>query len=67
VAIEREIALIQEFRARLIAEVATGKLDVRSVSASLPEVTEPETADDLDEVDELNEAVDDPGDEEVAA
>ena len=33
---EREIALIQEFRTRLIADVVTGNLDVRTIAASLP-------------------------------
>lgn len=35
-----EIALIQEFRTRLIADVVTGQLDVRAVAANLPELTE---------------------------
>lgn len=65
--LERENALIQEFRTRLIADVVTGKLDVRAAAASLPEVTEPEPIDALTEVDDLDEAVDDPDDEEVAA
>lgn len=39
----REIALLQEFRARLIADVVTGQLDVRSIAASLPD--EPELID----------------------
>ena len=33
----REIALIQEYRSRLIADVVTGKLDVREAAAELPE------------------------------
>ena len=33
----REIALFREYRARLIADVVTGKLDVRSAAAELPE------------------------------
>jgi type I restriction enzyme S subunit len=33
---EREIALIREYRARLIADVVTGQLDVRAAAASLP-------------------------------
>lgn len=32
----RELELIREYRARLIADVVTGKLDVREVSARLP-------------------------------
>ena len=34
----REIDLLQEYRTRLIADVVTGKLDVREVAAALPEV-----------------------------
>jgi type I restriction enzyme, S subunit len=33
---EREIALMQEYRTRLTADVVTGKLDVRIVAARLP-------------------------------
>lgn len=65
--IQREIALIQEFRTRLIADVVTGKLDVRAAAASLPEVTEIEPIDDLVEGDDLDETVDDAENEEVAA
>lgn len=62
-----EIALIQEFRTRLIADVVTGKLDVRAAAASLPETVELEATDDLVEDDDLEEAVDDAENEEVAA
>jgi type I restriction enzyme S subunit len=62
-----EIALIQEFRTRLIADVVTGKLDVRAAAASLPETVELEPIDDLVEGDDLDEAVDDAENEEVAA
>jgi type I restriction enzyme S subunit len=34
---EREIELIREYRTRLIADVVTGKLDVRTAAARLPE------------------------------
>lgn len=34
---EREIALMQEYRTRLVADVVTGKLDVRAAAAKLPE------------------------------
>jgi type I restriction enzyme S subunit len=63
----REIALIQEFRTRLIADVVTGKLDVRALAASLPETVELEPIDDLVEGDDLDEAIDDAENEEVAA
>jgi type I restriction enzyme, S subunit len=33
---EREIALIREYRTRLIADVVTGQLDVRAAAARLP-------------------------------
>lgn len=33
----REIALLREYRTRLIADVVTGKLDVRAAAANLPE------------------------------
>ena len=52
--IEREIALLREFRKRLIADVVTGKLDIRAVAAALPETSEYEvqpigTAEAIDE------------------
>jgi type I restriction enzyme S subunit len=34
---EREIALMQEYRTRLTADIVTGKLDVREAAAKLPE------------------------------
>ena len=43
----REITLLREYRTRLIADVVTGKLDVREAAASLPDETdEPEARDD---------------------
>ena len=48
---EREIELLNEYRIRLIADVVTGKLDVRDAAAALPEVdplTESGDADDLE-------------------
>jgi type I restriction enzyme, S subunit len=35
---EREIALVQEYRTRLTADVVTGKLDVREAAAKLPDL-----------------------------
>jgi type I restriction enzyme S subunit len=35
--IEREIELLREYRTRLVADVVTGKLDVREAAARLPE------------------------------
>ena len=34
--LEREITLLREYRTRLVADVVTGKLDVRAVAAALP-------------------------------
>jgi len=54
---EREIALMQEYRTRLTADVVTGKLDVREAAARLPDLPSeaaasadlaPDEADDLD-------------------
>jgi type I restriction enzyme S subunit len=46
--VRREIALLAEYRTRLIADVVTGKLDVREAAARLPEETE--ESEPLDEV-----------------
>ena len=47
-----EIALLGEYRARLIADVVTGKLDVREVAADLPEV-DPADLEDIIEIDDV--------------
>ncbi|MHB8907595.1 MAG: restriction endonuclease subunit S [Syntrophales bacterium] len=45
---ELAISLLREYRTRLIADVVTGKLDVREAAARLPdEVDEPEPLDDM--------------------
>jgi type I restriction enzyme S subunit len=51
---DHEIALLREYRTRLIADVVTGKLDVREAAARLPDETdEPELSDDsIDETDD---------------
>jgi len=46
----REIELMREYRTRLIADVVTGKLDVREPSAKLPDEPEESVAPDLAEV-----------------
>jgi len=46
----REIELLNEYRTRLIADVVTGKLDVREVAAALPEVDHLDIEDNLDAV-----------------
>jgi type I restriction enzyme S subunit len=48
---EREIELLNEYRTRLIADVVTGKLDVRDAAAALPEVDPLAEDDDADELD----------------
>lgn len=55
---EREIELLREYRTRLIADVVTGKLDVREAAARLPEAEgtpadEPELAEMGEASDEL--------------
>jgi type I restriction enzyme S subunit len=48
-AAKRGIDLLREYRTRLIADVVTGKLDVREAAARLPDETEePEPLDELD-------------------
>jgi type I restriction enzyme S subunit len=37
---QREISLLREYRTRLVADVVTGKLDVREAAARLPEEEE---------------------------
>lgn len=57
---EREIALMQEYRARLTADIVTGKLDVREAAAKLPEVVESSDSD-LDVMDKEGEIDDTDG------
>ena len=45
----RQIELVQEYRTRLIADVVTGKLDVREAAAQLPEEALDEPSDDAAE------------------
>jgi len=69
--IRREIDLLREYRTRLIADVVTGKLDVREAAAQLPEETdapEPsEVADAFDEPEEAAEVEDATESEEMEA
>ena len=44
--IEREIELLREYRTRLVADVVTGKLDVREAALHLPDEAPPETVED---------------------
>ena len=41
--LEREIDLLREYRTRLVADVVTGKLDVREAAAQLPDEAAPDT------------------------
>lgn len=50
----REISLLREHRTRLIADVVTGKLDVREAAAQLPE--EPAELDESDATEEVEES-----------
>jgi type I restriction enzyme S subunit len=62
---EREIDLLREYRTRLVADVVTGKLDVREAAAKLPvEELANEAGDEL--VDEASEIIEDEITEPVA-
>ncbi len=55
--LEREIALLREYRTRLTADVVTGKLDVRTAVASIPDPAcgEPSRTSPLDDSDDPEE------------
>jgi type I restriction enzyme S subunit len=65
--IGREIAFLREFRTRLIADVVTGKLDVRGAAAALPEITKTERIDEPIDGEDVEEAIEDVENEAVAA
>ncbi len=44
--LEREIELLREYRTCLVADVVTGKLDVREAAARLPDEAQPDTTED---------------------
>ena len=44
--LEREIELLREYRTRLVADVVTGKLDVREAAARLPDEAPPDVTED---------------------
>ena len=44
--LEREIELLREYRTRLVADVVTGKLDVREAALRLPDEAPPDTFED---------------------
>lgn len=65
--LQREIELLREYRIRLIADVVTGKLDVREAAAWLPdEADEPELIDETEELvdNEPNDTVEENADAE---
>jgi type I restriction enzyme S subunit len=60
--LKREIALLREYRTRLVADVVTGKLDVREAASKLPAETLSDPAevvadfgDDLDDLELIDE------------
>jgi type I restriction enzyme S subunit len=66
--VEREIDLIREYRTRLIADVVTGKLDVRAATTALPEEPADEAGRDESELiaEMENESLEDDNGEEIA-
>ena len=51
--LQREIELFREYRTRFVADVVTGKLDVREAVSRLPDEAEPDTGGEpADETDE---------------
>jgi type I restriction enzyme S subunit len=60
--LEREIALLREYRTRLVADVVTGKIDVRDAAARLPDEAPLPDATSEGELDDLSDDL--PGDEE---
>jgi type I restriction enzyme S subunit len=65
-AARREIELLREYRERLIADVVTGKVDVREVAAQLPEEPPEEEATEPEPMDEAAALAEDGEDEEDA-
>jgi type I restriction enzyme S subunit len=54
--LNREIDLLREYRSRLIADVVTGKLDVRQAAARLPDEAPIDTADSEPDLDDETDA-----------
>ena len=65
--VEKEIVLLQEFRNRLVADVVTGKLDVRATAADVPDITERQTAEEALEDEDTELDFDQTETEELAA
>ena len=56
--LEREIELLREYRTRLVADVVTGKLDVRHAALHLPDEAPPDTVEDDADLNRDPDAVD---------
>ena len=56
--LEREIELLREYRSRLVADVVTGKLDVREAAGRLPDEAPPDPAEDAADLSDETEAAD---------
>jgi type I restriction enzyme S subunit len=61
--LEREIELLREYRTRLVADVVTGKLDVREEAALLPEEALPDTIENATGLDDEINPTDEEADE----
>ena len=57
--LEREIELVGEYRKRLVADVVTGKLDVREAAMHLPDEAAPDIAEDDTDLSLDSDAADD--------
>lgn len=62
----REVELVREYRTRLVADVVTGKLDVREMAAELPGPDPMEVGDALDDFHEVEPNLDELGGESIA-
>ena len=56
--LKREVELLREYRTRLVADVVTGKLDVREAAARLPEEAAADIAEDDTDLSDETESVD---------
>ena len=56
--LEREIELLREYRTRLVADVVTGKLDVREAAVRLPDEVAPDRVEDNTDVGDDSESAD---------
>jgi type I restriction enzyme S subunit len=64
---KREIELLREYRIRLVADVVTGKLNVREAAAKLPEMVEPDDSEFDAEEESEDDSMEDLADEDQAA